>query len=64
MGLSLMDFAVAVKIPWQTVQAYETDRAVPPADRLLRIVHATRRAPKPLRIVHLAREVWNEQAAA
>lgn len=55
MDLTLEEFAAHVSIPWQTIQAYETGRVVPPADRLLRILHATRRAAEPFRVSRVAR---------
>jgi DNA-binding transcriptional regulator YiaG len=55
MGLTLVEFSAHVGLPWQTIQAYETGRVVPPADRLFRILHATRRAPEPFRVGYVAR---------
>lgn len=57
MGLTLMEFGRHVGLPWQTLQAYEAGRTVPPADRLLLILHATRRAPEPFRVLHVARAI-------
>lgn len=57
MGLTLVDFGKLIGLPWQTLQAYEAERCTPPADRLLIIVHATRRAPEPFRWEHVARSV-------
>jgi len=57
LGMTLKDFAKHCEIPWQTLQAYEVGGVVPPADRLLLIVHATRRASKPFRTEHVARAV-------
>lgn len=57
LGLSIQDFAARVEIPWQTIQAYETGRVVPPSDRLLTILHATRRASTPFRLARVARAV-------
>jgi len=57
LGMTLQDFARHCAIPWQTLQAYETGRALPPSDRLLRIVHATRRATTPFRVDRVARAV-------
>jgi DNA-binding transcriptional regulator YiaG len=57
MGMTLMEFGRHVGIPWQTVGAYEGDRTVPPADRLLQILHATRGAKRPFRVDYLARTV-------
>jgi len=55
MGMTIQEFASHVGIPWQTVQAYEAGTTVPPADRLLKILHAARRAPEPFRVHHVAR---------
>lgn len=55
MGLTLQAFALLVDLPWQTLQAYETDRVVPPSNRLFRILHATRKAPEPFRVDRMAR---------
>lgn len=55
MGLTIQAFAASVGIPYQTLQAYETDRVVPPSDRLFKILHATRRAPEPFRVDRVAR---------
>lgn len=57
LGMTLKDFGRHVGIAWQTVAAYETGRVVPPADRLLRIVHATRRAEMPFQVERVARAV-------
>lgn len=57
MDMNLAEFGRLVGIPWQTVQAYETGRAVPPADRLLAIMHATRRVDEPFRVAHVVRAV-------
>lgn len=57
LDLTLQEFAVRVGVPWQTVQAYEAGRTVPPSDRLLRIVHATRNAPQPFQFERVARDV-------
>jgi len=55
MGLTIQAFAARVGLPWQTLQAYETDRVMPPSDRLFRILHATRKAPEPFRVERVAR---------
>lgn len=55
MGLTLQEFSALVRTPWQTLQAYETGRAIPPSDRLFRILHVVRRAPQPFRVEHVAR---------
>jgi DNA-binding transcriptional regulator YiaG len=55
MRLTLVEFSARVGLPWQTLQAYETGRVVPPADRLFRILHATRRAALPFRVDYVAR---------
>lgn len=57
LGMTLQDFARHVGIPWQTVQAYEAGRTVPPADRLMLIVHACRRAKEPFQLGRVARAV-------
>lgn len=57
MGMTLQQFAVHVDLPWQTLQAYETGATLPPADRFLRIIHATRRAPEPFRVQYVARQL-------
>lgn len=68
LDLTLMQFEELTGIPWQTLAKYETDRVVPPADKLLSIVHATRRAPRPFRVERVARavaaELAEEKAAA
>lgn len=63
LGLTLQDLAKRVDVPWQTLQAYETARAVPPADRFLRILHTLSRAPKPFRLQRIARAVAMALAA-
>jgi DNA-binding transcriptional regulator YiaG len=55
MGLTLVEFGRHVGLPWQSLQAYEAGRAEPPAKRLFLILHATRRAPEPFRVMHVAR---------
>ena len=57
LGMTLKDFGRHVGIAWQTLAAYEAGRVVPPADRFLRIVHATRNAEEPFRIGRVARAV-------
>lgn len=57
LGMTLQDFGRHVGVPWQTVQAYEAGRSVPPSNRLMQIVHATRRAKEPFRLEHVARAV-------
>ena len=57
LGMTLQDFARHVEVPWQTLQAYESGRTVPPADRLLQITHATRHASQPFRFEHVARDL-------
>lgn len=57
LGMTLKEFGVHVGLPWQTIAGWESGRTTPPADRLLAIVHATRRAPEPFRIERVAREV-------
>jgi len=55
LGLPIQQLARHTGIPWQTLQAYETGRAVPPSDRLLLILHAVRKAPEPFRLARVAR---------
>ncbi len=62
LGMTIKDFAKRANVPWQTLQAYETGRVVPPADRLLQIVHAARNAPKPFRFEFVARTVFAQAA--
>jgi transcriptional regulator with XRE-family HTH domain len=57
LGLTLVKFAELVELPFQTIAAYEADRVVPPADRLFRILHATRGAKAPFRVQRVARAV-------
>jgi len=57
LGMTLQEFGEHVGIAWQTIAAYETGRVVPPSDRLLAIVHATRRAPESFRVERVAREL-------
>lgn len=57
LGLTLEAFGERVGIPWQTVAGYESGRAMPPADRLLRILHTTRRAAEPFRVGTVASRV-------
>jgi len=68
LGLTLAQFGELVGIPWNSVHAYETGRATPPADRFLAIVHASRRAKPPFRFERVARVVAGlvtaERAAA
>lgn len=62
LGLTIKDLARRANVPWQTLQAYESGRVVPPADRLLQIVHAARNAPKPFRFDVIARHVFAQAA--
>lgn len=68
LDLTLMEFGEIVGLPWQSIAAYEAGRATPPADRLLAIVHAVRKAPRPFRLERVARAVAGllaiERAAA
>lgn len=57
LGMTLERFGEHVGIPWQTIAHYESGRAMPPGDRLLRILHATRKAKEPFRIPQIARAV-------
>jgi transcriptional regulator with XRE-family HTH domain len=55
LDMTLEEFGERVGIAWQTIAAYETGRATPPSDRLLRILHATRKAKEPFRVERIAR---------
>jgi transcriptional regulator with XRE-family HTH domain len=55
LDMTLEEFGERVGIAWQTIAAYETGRATPPADRLFMILHATRKAKKPFRVTLVAR---------
>lgn len=55
LDLTIQQLARRTGIPWQTLQAYETGRTVPPSDRLLVILHAVRKAPEPFRWARVAR---------
>jgi DNA-binding transcriptional regulator YiaG len=57
LDLTLEEFGELVGIPWQTLHHYESGRAVPSGDRLLQIVHASRKAPEPFRVDRVARLV-------
>ena len=57
LGLTLEQFGERTGIPWQTIAGYESGRAMPPADRLLRIHHMTRRADRPFRVSLIANRV-------
>ena len=57
LGLTLAGFAERIGIPWQTLAQYELGRTVPPADRLLVIVDACRKAGEPFRVEKVARAV-------
>lgn len=63
-GETLQEFAARSGIPWNTLQAYETGRAEPPAGRFLRIVHAARRRQKHVDLTALARGVDSLARAA
>lgn len=54
LGVSIQELARRTRIPWQTLQAYETDRVVPPGDRLLVILHACRNVETPFRLARVA----------
>jgi len=64
LGMTLVQFGKYVDMPWQTIAAWESGRTVPPADRLLALAHATRRAPTPFRFERVAREVAAQERAA
>lgn len=55
MGLTLKAFAARANLPWQTLQGYESDRVVPPSNKLFKILHMSRRAPEPFRVERVAR---------
>lgn len=57
LGMTLEQFGERTGIPWQTIAGYESGRAMPPADRLLRILHTTRKAEKPFRADLIANRV-------
>jgi len=63
LDMTLVQFGELVGIPWNSIHAYETGRATPPADRLLAIVHASRRARAPFRFERVARLVATGLAA-
>ncbi len=63
LGVSLQDLARRTHIPWQTIQAYETDRMVPPTDRFLAILHACRNVESPFRLARVAAACALQQAA-
>lgn len=63
LNLTLADLAERSGIPAKTLHAYECGRVIPPADRLLALVHATRSAPKPFRLAHVARATHRDVAA-
>ena len=62
--MTLAQFGEHVGVPWQTIAAYETGRAEPPSGRLLKILHATRKAETPFRIERIARAVSTAERAA
>lgn len=62
MGMTLRDFGRHVGLPWQTVQGYETGRLVPPADKLLLIVHRCRGASPPFQVGRVARALARQTA--
>lgn len=64
LDMTLMEFGAHVGVPWQTIAAYESGRAEPPAGRLLRILHATRKASEPFRIERVAKAVSTAERAA
>ena len=57
LGLTLEAFGELVEIPWQTIAGYESGRVTPAGDRLLQILHATRKAKEPFRVDRVARLV-------
>lgn len=56
MGMTLAEWENHVGLPAKTLHGYETGRLVPPGDRLLAIVHATRGLAKPFQAAKVARE--------
>ena len=50
LDLTLEEFGELVGIPWQTLHHYESGRAVPSGDRLIQIMHASRKAEKPFQV--------------
>ena len=60
LDLTLAEFAARTGIPWQSVARYERG-AIPPADRLLVIVHAARKIP--FRVGRVVRAVARDAAA-
>ena len=57
LGLTLAEFAVRIGIPWQTLAQYELGHTVPPGDRLLLIVHASKKAGETFQVEKVARQV-------
>ena len=53
-SLTLQQLSERTGIAWQTLQAYETGRVMPPSDRLLAVLHAVRRASTPFRLPRVA----------
>jgi DNA-binding transcriptional regulator YiaG len=64
LGMTLAEFGAHVGVPWQSIAAYETGRRIPPGDRLLVIIHRSRRASKPFRLPVVARAVDKATRAA
>lgn len=56
-GMTLVEFGAHVGLPWQTIAQYEGGRVMPPADRLLLILHKTRSLSAPFRLNRVARAV-------
>ena len=54
LNVTLQELARRTRIPWQTLQAYETGRVVPPSDRFLVILHACRNVEAPFRLARVA----------
>lgn len=60
MGLTLEGFGKLVGIPWQTIAKYESERTMPPADKLLAIMHAARLVEPPFRVARVAKAAARE----
>ena len=57
LDMTLKQFGEHVGLPWQTIAGYESGRMTPPSDRLLLILHATKKAKEPFRVERVARLV-------
>lgn len=63
MNLTLQEFSARIGVSLKTLHSYESGQAVPPGDKLLRIVHATRNVETPFRVGPVARAVSRAAAA-